>query len=64
MCILGYFAAVLLAIIVVGLIVLGLGSIRDIHRYLEIRNVTAVLTVRVLVIRLNLQSDAHCDHFR
>jgi hypothetical protein len=37
MCIVGYFAAVLAAIIVVGLIVLGLGSLRDIRRYLEIR---------------------------
>jgi hypothetical protein len=37
MCILGYFAAVLVAIIVVGLILLGLGSIRDIRRYLELR---------------------------
>jgi hypothetical protein len=37
MCILGYFAAVLLAIIVVCLIALGLGSIRDIRRYLELR---------------------------
>jgi hypothetical protein len=37
MCILGYFAAVLAAIIIVGLLVLGLGSARDIRRYLEIR---------------------------
>jgi hypothetical protein len=37
MCILGYFAAVLAAIIVVGLIVLGLGSVQDIRRYLRIR---------------------------
>jgi hypothetical protein len=37
MCILGYFAAVLLAIIVVGLIAMGLGSIQDIRRYLELR---------------------------
>ncbi len=37
MCILGYFAAVVLAIIVLGLIILGLGSMRDISRYLQIR---------------------------
>ena len=37
MCVVGYFAAVLAAIIVVGLIALGLGSIQDIRRYLEIR---------------------------
>jgi hypothetical protein len=37
MCILGYFATVVLAIIIVGLIGLGLGSIRDVRRYLQIR---------------------------
>jgi hypothetical protein len=37
MCIFGYFAAVLAAIIIVGIIVLGLGSIRDIRRYLQLR---------------------------
>jgi hypothetical protein len=37
MCVLGYFAAVLLAIIVLGLIVLGLGSMRDVRRYLSLR---------------------------
>lgn len=37
MCVLGYFAAVLAAIIVLGLIGLGLGSTRDIRRYLHIR---------------------------
>ncbi len=37
MCILGYFAAVVLAIIVVALIGLGLGSVRDVRRYLQIR---------------------------
>jgi hypothetical protein len=37
MCILGYFAAVLLGIIVLGAIILGLGSMRDVRRYLGIR---------------------------
>ena len=37
MCILGYFAAVLAAIIIVALLVLGFGSAHDIRRYLQIR---------------------------
>ena len=37
MCILGYFAAVLLAIIILGALILGLGSARDVRRYLGIR---------------------------
>ncbi len=37
MCIVGIFATVLAAIIVVGLIVLGVGSISDVRRYLQIR---------------------------
>jgi hypothetical protein len=37
MYVLGIFAAVALAIIVLGIIVLGLGSTRDAARYLRIR---------------------------
>jgi hypothetical protein len=37
MCILGYFAAVVLAIIILGALILGLGSMRDVRRYLDIR---------------------------